>query len=272
MMHPSWKHCYPFRLATTSFIFPAGYAENVRRLAPWVDEVELLLLERDHLPDPPEIHDLGRLADTLDITYNVHLPMDVALGSRRTAERDRSVTALVRALERVAPLTATTHTLHLAAETTADDGMDAGAWQLRCMDSLRQVLQRTQIPSRRLSVETLEYDPGRLAPIVETLDLAVCIDIGHLIRYGHHLDSVISRFIHRTSIFHLHGVAAGNDHRSLAHLNDAAGAILAPILAHFKGSVCLEVFKYQDFADSLRRLAALVPSARFRRLQRHKTG
>jgi sugar phosphate isomerase/epimerase len=272
MMYQSWKHRYPFRLATTSFIFPAGYSENVRRLAAWVDEVELLLLECDHLPDPREIHDLRRLADTLDITYNVHLPMDVALGSCRTTERHRSVTALVRALERVAPLTATTHTLHLTADTTDDGGIDAGAWQLRCMDSLSQLMQRTQIQSHRLSVETLEYDPGRLAPIVETLDLAVCIDIGHLIRYGHHLDSVISRFIHRTSVFHLHGVAAGNDHRSLNHLDDAAGAIMAPVLEHFEGSVCLEVFNLQDLADSFISLAALVPSAGACRQKRDNVG
>lgn len=271
-MMQSWKHCYPFRLATTSFIFPAGYTENVRRLAAWVDEVELLLLECDHLPDPMEIQDLLRLADTLDITYNVHLPMDIGLGSCQNAERDRSVEALVRALDRVAPLTATTHTLHLAANPTVDHDPDARAWQLRCMDSLDQIMRRTRIPSHRLSVETLEYNPDRLAPIVETLNLAVCIDIGHLIRYGHRLDSVISRFIHRTSVLHLHGIAGGNDHRALNHLDDAAKAVLAPVLEYFKGSVCLEVFNLQDLSDSLISLAALVPSAGTRRPRHDNIG
>ena len=39
------KSGYPFRLGTTSFIYPAGWAENVARLAPLVDEVELLFFE-----------------------------------------------------------------------------------------------------------------------------------------------------------------------------------------------------------------------------------
>ena len=36
---------YPFKIGTTSYIYPAGYVDNVKILAPCLDEIELLLLE-----------------------------------------------------------------------------------------------------------------------------------------------------------------------------------------------------------------------------------
>jgi hypothetical protein len=41
----SYKKRYPFRIGTTSFIYPAGYTENVARLGPHVDEIEILMFE-----------------------------------------------------------------------------------------------------------------------------------------------------------------------------------------------------------------------------------
>ena len=65
LMPTSLKRRFPFRLATTSFIHPAGYTVNVRRLAPLVDEIELLFLERDHLPSVNEINELNLLLGPL---------------------------------------------------------------------------------------------------------------------------------------------------------------------------------------------------------------
>jgi len=38
----SYKHAYPFKLGTTSFIYPDGYVPNVKMLGPYMDEIELL--------------------------------------------------------------------------------------------------------------------------------------------------------------------------------------------------------------------------------------
>jgi len=53
----SYKGLYPFKIGTTSFIYPAGYAQNVKMLGPYVDEIELLLFEGapDSLPSTQEI-------------------------------------------------------------------------------------------------------------------------------------------------------------------------------------------------------------------------
>ncbi|MFW6236790.1 MAG: hypothetical protein ACOC3F_00200, partial [Desulfosudaceae bacterium] len=56
----AYKNRYPFALSCPSFIFPAGYSENVRRLGSCVDEIELLFFESrpDSLPSPVEIREL----------------------------------------------------------------------------------------------------------------------------------------------------------------------------------------------------------------------
>lgn len=257
-MRKTYKKAYPFRLATTSFIYPAGYSANVRRLAPWVDEIELLLLESDHLPDSAEVSQLQMLADDQDVSYNVHLPMDIHLGAVDADQRHRSVLAVAQTIERVTPLAATTYTLHLTIDDTVQTSADLKAWQSRCMESLEDLLQRTRIPSRWLSVETLDFNPQWLVDIVEPMDLAICIDVGHLLRFGYDLAPVIDLFQQRTSAYHLHGVAGGQDHLSLARLETNAADTLIPVLEHFCGTVSLEVFNYQHLTESLDTLALLM--------------
>ena len=41
----SYKGIFPFKIGTTSFIYPDGYVQNVKMLAPYLDEIELILFE-----------------------------------------------------------------------------------------------------------------------------------------------------------------------------------------------------------------------------------
>ena len=69
----SLKNCHPFRLGTTSFIYPAGYAENVKLLGPYIDAVEVLAFESrwpDSLPSEADIAELVRLGEEHDLCYN----------------------------------------------------------------------------------------------------------------------------------------------------------------------------------------------------------
>jgi sugar phosphate isomerase/epimerase len=257
-MRKTYKKAYPFRLATTSFIYPAGYSDNVRRLAPWVDEIELLLLEGDHLPDSAEIHQLKKLADDQDITYNVHLPMDIHMGAVDASRRDRSISVVAQALERAVPLAPTTYTLHLTVDDSVQTSTDIKTWQSRCMESLEDLMKRTKIPSRWLSVETLDFNPQWLVDIVEPMDLAICIDVGHLLRFGYDLASVIDLFEQRTTVYHLHGVAGGKDHLSLAKFETDTANILIPVLENFCGTVSIEVFNRRHLTESLDTLAMLM--------------
>jgi sugar phosphate isomerase/epimerase len=251
VMPTSLKQRYPFRLATTSFIHPAEYSVNVRRLAPLVDEIELLFLERDHLPLESEIGELKELAGALDITYNIHLPMDISLADPSPSIRSRSRDAILKALELVATLEASTHTLHVTFQERDNHPDTVKAWQERAVKSLAQLLDKTPLKARCLSVETLDFPPMWLAPIVMQLNLPVCVDAGHVIRFGFDLQETLDVFAQRIDIFHLHGVTGTQDHRALNHMAPEFRQILAPALKDFRGSACLEVFSFQDLMDSL---------------------
>ncbi|MBW2248941.1 MAG: sugar phosphate isomerase/epimerase, partial [Deltaproteobacteria bacterium] len=112
----SYKGLYPFKLGTTSFIYPAGYAQNVIILAPYVDEIELLLFESnpDSLPSTHEIKKLLSLSKEFDLTYNVHLPTDVSLSDPEPSIRHAAVETLKKVMDLTAPLSPSTCTLHLS--------------------------------------------------------------------------------------------------------------------------------------------------------------
>jgi sugar phosphate isomerase/epimerase len=250
-MEATLKQRYPFRLGTTSFIYPADYATNVQRLASLVDEIELLVFESRHLPASTEIARLADLAEERSISYNVHLPMDVDLAGEALDVRRRSIDALARAIDRVAPLCPTTQTLHLAFNRSDTSASVVCDWQELAAGSVTDLLKICDMPARDISIETLDYDPRWLHPIVQRLGLAVCVDVGHVIRYGFDLGSVLDLFADRTTILHLHGVAAGKDHLALTHLPSYHRDTIAACLKKFKGSASIEVFDHQRLAASL---------------------
>jgi sugar phosphate isomerase/epimerase len=247
----SLKNRFPFRLATTSFIHPAGYSDNVRLLAPLVDEIELLFLESGHLPSAAQIKELKALAGTLDITYNIHLPMDISLADPSPDIRRRSREAVLRALELVLPLTASTHTLHLTYAMPDKQPGSVETWQSWAMESLDRLLAETVADPEDLTVETLDYPPQWLAPVVSRLNLPVCIDVGHIIRFGYDLRSTLDLFAGKIRMFHLHGVSGQEDHRALGHLAPDVRAQLTLLLKDFHGSVSLEVFSVNDLTESM---------------------
>lgn len=250
-METTLKRQYPFRLGTTSFIYPADYVTNVQRLASLVDEIELLIFESEHLPASEEIYRLTDLAEEHSISYNVHLPMDVDLAAETADLRRRSIDALARAIDRVAPLRPTTQTLHLAFNRSDASASVVGDWQALTVGSVTDLLEICDMPARDISIETLDYDPRWLHPIVQRLDLAVCVDVGHVIRYGFDLEQVLDLFADRTAILHLHGVAAGKDHLALTHLPSHHSDTIAAYLKKFNGSASIEVFDHQRLAASL---------------------
>lgn len=257
IMNPSYKGRYPFRLATTSFIYPDSYSANVARLGARVDEIELLMFETSQLPTKPEIGELKHLAGALDISYNVHLPLDVALGHCDPAVRNQSVHQLTHAIERVTPLEPTTHTLHLTFDKS-QDAADLAAWQQRTMESVTRLIEQTAITPEMLSIETLDFAPHWLKPICDQLNLAVCVDVGHVILYGFDLPATLQSFGSQISILHLHGVSNGKDHLSLGQLDVNAQQTIHSYLKDFTGSVSLEVFSEVNLNNSLISLAQLM--------------
>ncbi|MDQ7837558.1 MAG: cobamide remodeling phosphodiesterase CbiR [Thermodesulfobacteriota bacterium] len=108
----SYRRRFPFRLATTSFIYPDRILPNAMRLAPYLDEMELILFESKNLPDREEISDLSALQNKEGLSYNVHLPLDIFLGHPSDKARAEGIAAVQEAIALTKRLTPSTYTLH----------------------------------------------------------------------------------------------------------------------------------------------------------------
>src|SRR6266568_2343196 len=225
-----------YRIGTTSFVHPAGWLENARRVAGRVSDVEILLFEPPvgaSAPSAGEIAALARLGEEAGLTYSVHAPLEIALGSEDGGRRRAAVDAVRAAVEVTAPLAPHALIVHLAAGEREGGPLpvDPAAFRRRAIDSLHEVLSSGLAPAT-LCLETLEYDFALAEPVVEELGLSVAIDVGHLARDGVPIDAVLARNLVR-----------------------------ARRAAEWAGVLTLEVFREADLDDSLAVLAELEQEA-----------
>jgi sugar phosphate isomerase/epimerase len=249
---------FPFRLATTSFIVPADYLPNVRALAPWFDEIELLFFEAaEDFPAPALVSALAAARSELGIGYNVHLPVDLPLCHENREVRRQAALRMGRIIKALSPLEAATATVHLNLMDHQRSPSARKRWQAHAAEAAARILEASGVEGRRLSLESLDYPLEWLADPIEALDLGVCLDFGHLALAGVDRTAAYRRWAPRCDILHLHAVHGGRDHHPLDCLapEDAAG--VRDILAEFAGTVSLEVFSLPALRRSVAWLARM---------------
>ena len=258
-----------FRLGTTSYILPADLLPNVRYLADKVQDIELVLFEVDdgpnNLPSPDVVAELAALAEQHNLTYTVHLPLDLRLG----AEGDEGHVSLAKArkvIDCTRALQPWAYVLHLdgkemlhssGAPFTTGEGPGAGIrrWQDQATRALEIVADWAGGPER-LAVENLErYPLDFILPVIERVPVSRCVDIGHLWLDGHDPLPYLRAALPRTRVIHLHGLAE-RDHKSLAHMPPEK---LHPVMEllwreKYSGVLTLEVFGEDDFYSSMETL------------------
>ena len=121
-----------------------------------------------------------------------------------------------------------------------------------------QTMQMKGIELRRVAVENLEYPLELISPFAEAFDMSFCLDIGHLLRYGHDVGEQMASFLKMSSVVHLHGVDNGKDHTGLDHIPPAEWGVICKALEEYDGGLCLEVFSLDDLAVSLNRIQEIV--------------
>lgn len=255
----SYKGCFPFRIAAPSFIYPAAWVPNIRLLGAYLDEIEILIFDSGNDADFPPSHDIDQmalLAKTYSLTYNVHLPIDISPGSPDPGLRQRAVKTLIRAVRLTEPLDPTACILHLPLDLPAAGKMELDCWRQRIETSVEAILL-AGIPGKSLSVETLNYPLEWLEPVIESYDLAVCLDLGHLIIENIDWQSQYHRWAHRINMIHLHGVRNQRDHDRLDALPASILNELPKVLKSFTGTVSMEVFSFENLKRSLAVLEAL---------------
>ncbi len=270
---------------TTSYVLPADLLPNVRLLAPYVDDIELILFEGEesNLPTRADVAELGRLAADGNCGFTVHLPLDVGIGEVDIGVRRRAQETCLRVVDLTLPLQPHAFVVHpelplvyhpaLGDDPEPLDELPAdvhAAWQEALGESLGRLASETgPFP---LALENLQFDYGWVRPLLEEHDLGVTMDVGHLLMAGGVVADHLRDFGERLTVVHLHGIIDRRDHREIgafppAELGDILSGIArtgtrrpawsaegtdggAPVV------ISLEVFGWRPTVPSLRTLAA----------------
>ncbi len=249
-----YKKKFPFRLGTTSYIYPDHIIPNVAKLAPFLDEIELVLFEsegQDNLPDESQRETLRQFSLQHGIHYNVHLPIDLFLGDPSEAIRSKSVSIVRMMIEQTLSLSPSVYTLHF--DLRNGEGVeqtDLEAWRLRSILSAQEILE-CGIEPNRVSIETLGYPFEWIGDIVNQFGFSICLDIGHLLLRGQNLKAYFEKYLRDTSIVHLHGLQDGVDHLGIDRLPESSMELILSYLRNYNGIVSLEVFSIDDLQSSL---------------------
>lgn len=250
----SYKRAYPFKLATTSFVYPDHYIPNARMLGPYMDEIELLLFESrgiDVLPSKAVITELICLAKEFDLTYNVHLPTDIAISDRDTWHQKHAVETIIKVMDLVAPLCPSAQILHLPFTERSFGKNDVKNWQDRVRSNLKKILSVVGAGDN-IAIETLDYPFELVDDILFDTDIKICLDLGHLIVHGYDVEKAFDKYAFKTAVIHLHGVENDRDHLSLEKLPAKFIEPVFRILKQFRGVVSLEIFSFENLKSSLK--------------------
>ena len=261
----NYRGRFPFKLATTSYIYPDEIVPNVVRLGPFFDEIELVLFEsegQDSIPDTTQINHLIELSLLHRVGFNIHLPIDISLGDESEKVRASGVSVVRRVIQKTLRLNPSFYVLHLdfinpptppllkGEEGGFMQEMDIEAWRMHVIRSLKEILNEG-IEPKRISIETLGYPFEWIEDMVKEFGFSICLDIGHILNHGHDLGHYLKTYLPGTSIIHLHGVHKGSDHLGIETLPETDLDLILSALRHYHGIVSIEVFSINALKSSL---------------------
>jgi sugar phosphate isomerase/epimerase len=254
LLQKSYKKMYPFRLGTTSYIYPDHILPNVAKLAPFLDEIELVLFEsegQNNYPDEAELRNLMNFSLDGKINFNIHLPIDIFLGDQDEEVRLRGISVVKKVIERTVCLKPSLYTLHFdIRDQNGREETDIKGWRNRILRSAEE-MKEEGIELERIAIETLSYPFEWIEDIINKFGFSICLDIGHILIYNLDMHGYLKKYLTQTSIIHFHGVDDGVDHLGIEKLNGKTLDLILSELRNFTGILSLEVFSFDDLKNSL---------------------
>lgn len=245
-----------YRLGVTSYVYPADLITNVRQLAPFADDIELVFFESNdssNLPSRIEIEELGVLAERHGLSYTIHFPIDKALGSANREEREQFLSTAVRIIELCRPLKPYGWILHLEGIDATASETRIDSWRRDMIPLLRVLMGIVDDPSR-ICVENLGYPFAWCEPLLLEHPFSVCLDLGHLLQMGYDWRGHVTQWLPRTRIIHLYGSDKSSRHYSLEMTPMPLVQEFLKSIESYKDVLTLETFGFEDTSSSLTRL------------------
>ncbi len=273
---------------TTSYVLPADLLPNVRLLAPFVDDIELILFEGEasNLPSRADVRDIGLMGGDSACGFTVHLPLDVGIGENDRDLRHRAQETCLRVVDLTLGLEPHAFVVHPELPLRYHPAFGEKpeplhelptkvheAWQEALGESLARLRRETgEFP---LAVENLQFPYEWVDDLLDAHDLGVTLDVGHLLMHGGDVEEHLERFGRRLSVVHLHGIVDGVDHREIGAFPQeelerildgvAAARTERPVAGRRspgRVAVSMEVFGWKPTVSSLRTLADLLGEGR----------
>jgi sugar phosphate isomerase/epimerase len=249
----------PFRIGTTSFIYGADILTNVKKLAPVIDDVELVLFETgendDALPTYEALSEMNEIAAKNNTSYTVHLPLLLGLGDGNKERRSASIDLAVKIIDLTSRINPWAYIIHL---NTGKPGQlqpepSWEAWLTLCCESILNIASST-VNTKYLCIENLShYDITHILPLLDMLPVSLCLDVGHLWAQGVDPVPFVERYRERIRVVHIHGINK-RDHASLEYIEENKLARLLDMLEAniFRGVITIEVFDDKDLESSIK--------------------
>lgn len=266
------KRQFPFKMGCTSYIFPADIIPNVKQLANWVDDIELLFYEWSE-KKPSLTADLcqvlNELAKEHGISYTIHLPIYYALNDSTQKNSREYLIKIIDILTHTAELNPYAYILHLEGIHFASSVNEIKQWrattrwlceELASSPAVKASLTQASINAptksdiyKKICIENLDYPLSWHTKLASEFGFSLCLDIGHLWKYQpDEWFQLLQTALPETRVIHLHGEKEQRDHISLRKSDPIRLRNLLDEIIHcYNHVLTLEVFNEKDLFESL---------------------
>ncbi|MDD3345878.1 MAG: cobamide remodeling phosphodiesterase CbiR [Candidatus Omnitrophica bacterium] len=247
-----WQGKKPsFRIGAPAYVYNLDILDNVHKLKDKVEDITLILPEASNprnIPRQEELKELNEIRKDWNLTYTVHLPLDVDLGNPELSVRRKMAANMSALIENLSCLEPCGHILHL---NLSANEPDIGLWLERIRWSIRRIAAKCEDVSE-VAVENLSYPFEYIDKLIMGNGFSICTDVGHLIAAGIDPLAHLMTYLDRTRVIHLHGVNGIRDHVSLKYINPALIDGLFGLLKErgYAGVLTLEMFSEEDLEES----------------------
>ena len=247
-------------------VYGTNLLQNVKLLADFVDNIEIVLFHTPSLNNIPSYNDLrllNKIGKQKNVTFTVHLPASLEIASDDRTTREESIRLAIALCEKTAEINPIHYILHVPFSKPtlvpvpglyfkAGNNQKWKKWTQRALEALERIFDAAG-EADKLLVENINYAPSLLEPLWEKGFCHLCLDLGHMMLGQENVMDLLEQYLTVTKEIHLHGIKGYKDHLCLSVLpeNLVHKWISYLVKTSFNGIINLEVFNPRDLEKSM---------------------